>query len=70
MVEDGNGNLDKDKVMRELFDYHICLEEVPKVYMAITGNQISKPYTDANYVIEAADNYYQILNHFYSEDYE
>jgi len=46
-----NGVLDKDKVMRELSDYHFMLQEVPKVYCEVSGGRISKPNTYAFEVI-------------------
>jgi len=58
LVCNGDGTLDKDKVMRELHDYSILLENVPKVYMHITGGKISKPNTLAGAVIAEADDSY------------
>jgi hypothetical protein len=55
IVENPDGTLDKDKVMRELHDYRFMLHEVPKVYCHITGNRISKPNTFAHEVTAAAD---------------
>ncbi len=53
-----DGVLDKDKVMRELHDYSVLLENVPKVYCHITGGKISKPNTFASVVIAEADDSY------------
>jgi hypothetical protein len=53
-----DGTLNKDKVMRELHDYSVLLEHVPKVYMHITGGKISKPNTLAGAVIAEADDSY------------
>jgi len=61
-VEDENGNLDKDKVMRELADYWFVLGEVPKVYCHVTGNRISKPNTYASEVISEADEHYNDIH--------
>jgi len=47
-----NGVLDLDKVQRELSDYSFLLKEVPKVYMEVSGWQISKANTHAFEVIE------------------
>ncbi len=60
-VEDENGILDKDKIMRELGDYWFLLNEVPKVYCHITGNRISKPNTFASEVIIEYDNHCEEL---------
>ncbi|MCP4569001.1 MAG: hypothetical protein GY841_15615 [FCB group bacterium] len=51
--EDGSWNF--DQVKKELHDYAICLDEVPKVYMHVTGGMLSKPNTCAFYVIDAFD---------------
>lgn len=50
-----DGQLDPDKVMRELHDYKTVLDEVPKVYDHVTGGRISKPNTRAEHVIGAHD---------------
>lgn len=50
-----DGQLDKDKVMRELADYYFMLEQVPKVYMHVSGGRISKPNTYAFEVIQQHD---------------
>jgi hypothetical protein len=52
-----NGVLDLDQVKRELFDYHMILGEVPKVYDAVTGGRISKPNTVADAVIGEFESY-------------
>ena len=33
------------QVKREFHDFHICIENVPKVYMEVTRGRISKPNT-------------------------
>ena len=50
-----DGQLDKDKVMRELSDYKFMLEQVPLVYMHVSGGRISKPNTYAFEVNQQAD---------------
>lgn len=57
-----DGTLDPDKVKRELHDFKLVIDEVPKVYRHITGDRISKPLTEAIHVIEAADEYYANLH--------
>jgi hypothetical protein len=53
------GVLDVAQVKRELFDYGTLLDNVPKVYMAVTGERISKPNTDPSAVIAAAEDHVQ-----------
>lgn len=50
-----DGVLDIEAVKRELFDYRTCMVEVSKVYMHITGGQLSKPNTAAEHIIAAHD---------------
>jgi hypothetical protein len=53
------GQLDLEQVKRELYDFSHLLDNVPKVYMAVTGGMVSKPNTDASAVIgefEESDN--------------
>lgn len=52
IVEPTNGGIDRDAVARELFDYRMVLDEVPKVYDELAG--LSKPHTAAHHVIAAA----------------
>lgn len=56
IVENPDGTLNLDQVMRELHDYHQMIEQVPLVYSEVTGGRISKPNTMASAVIgEAID---------------
>lgn len=55
LVTDGAGQLDLDKVARELHDYHVVMGEVGKAYDELTGGRISKPNTAAHHVVEAAN---------------
>lgn len=52
------GELDPDKVKRELFDYWVAIENVPKVYSEITGGNFSKLNTDYIHVVQAATEHY------------
>lgn len=55
LVTDESGQLDLDKVARELADYKMVLGEVPKVYDELTGGRLSKPHTAAHHVIAEAN---------------
>lgn len=50
-IVEKDGELDKDAIMRELSDYHHVLQNVPKVYCAVTGNRMSKTTYYADDVI-------------------
>ena len=51
IVYDENGNLSEDLVAKELADYELILDEVPKVYCAVTNDRMSKPTYYAREVI-------------------
>lgn len=51
LVEDEQGNLDRDKVARELSDYHFVMGQVSQVYCWITNDRLSKPTYYARDVI-------------------
>lgn len=53
LVEQPDGQLDRDKVMRELHDYHHVMDQVTQVYSEISG--FSKPNTAAVHVIQAVE---------------
>jgi len=53
LVTDEHGNLDEDKVARELFDYGVVMEEASTVFEELAG--FSKPNTAAHHVITAAN---------------
>jgi hypothetical protein len=55
LVENEDGTLDRDKVMRELSDYHHLMQQATDVYSHVSGGRISKPNTMAFEVIAVAD---------------
>ncbi|GAB6709581.1 hypothetical protein [Bacillus cereus] len=50
-VTDEQGNLDEDKVKRELSDYKYLLDQVPTVYSELAG--LSKTFYSAQTIINA-----------------
>ncbi len=52
------GKLDEKKVLNELSDYYFMLEEVPKVYCAVTNYSLSKPNYYASEVISMFEDLY------------
>lgn len=46
-----DGKLDEEKVKNELMDYGFLLEQVPKVYDAVTGGKLSKTNYHAQTII-------------------
>jgi len=53
-----DGSINLEQLKKELSDFSIVMEEVPKVYCHITGNTLSKCTYLAEEVISCADNYY------------
>jgi hypothetical protein len=54
IVCDPNGEINKEQLKKELSDYSMILEEVPKVYCALTNDTLSKPHYLAETVIAVA----------------
>lgn len=57
LVTDERGNLDEDKVARELSDYSVVMGEASKVYEELAG--LSKPNTAAHHIIAGAEQKYR-----------
>jgi hypothetical protein len=55
IVEHPDGTLNRERVMRELHDYHRVMREVSAVYSHITDGALSKPAYTARDVIAEAD---------------
>ena len=55
-----NGKIDEKQVMKELADFYFVMQEVPKVYCAITGGSLSK----INYPSEVILGQSKALNSF------
>lgn len=49
-----NGALDVERVKREMYAFSMLADDVSKVYMAVTGDKVSKPGTDPDVVIGLA----------------
>lgn len=61
IIENKDGSLNKEQIMKELFDYSIMLENVPIVYKEVTGGLLSKPHHSANSIICEFENYIERL---------
>lgn len=55
IIENEDETINKDQIMRELYDYSYFLENIPKLYDNITGGYISKPMTNIKYVIQKVE---------------
>lgn len=52
IICDENGNIDLEQIKKELYDFHIVMNEVPKVYSEITGGMLSYITYPAETVLE------------------
>lgn len=59
IVENNKGEIIMDQVMRELHDYMILLDTIPKLYDYVTGGRCTKPFTDIEVVKQLVDEHYQ-----------
>lgn len=55
IVENPDGTLNLDQIMRELHDYSVVMREVSLAYDAVTGGRLSKPNTAYGHVVDAVD---------------
>ncbi|MEI8128019.1 MAG: hypothetical protein WCG95_00245 [bacterium] len=60
----------KENAYNELADYHFLLEQLPLIYMEVTGGILSKTTYFASSVIEAFNDYLERLQQEKDEDYE
>lgn len=56
-----NGELHELQIRRELHDFYLVMQRVPKVYDHITGGAISKILTDPHVVIDYCEKHYEEL---------
>lgn len=57
-IVEKDGEVDMDQIKKELYDFHMVMQEVSKVYDHITNGKISKLLTHADVVISEADDCY------------
>jgi hypothetical protein len=55
IVENPDGSINMEQLKKELHDFSVVMNQVPKVYGHVTGNRISKVNTLAQAVIGEAD---------------
>ncbi len=67
IVENEDGTLNKDQVMRELSDYSMVIENCTSAYSTMTNQRISKPNT-CFFEVEAIFNEKYIQNDIAAED--
>lgn len=55
LVENPDGTLNRDQIMRELHDYRVVMHEVALAYDDVTNGRLSKPNTAARHVVAAVN---------------
>ena len=58
IIMDEDGNINMDQLKLELLDFYNMINEVPKVYSAVTGGILSKPTWSAGDVLDYFDEKY------------
>ena len=58
IICDDDGNIDVEQLKKELCDFYVMIQNVPKVYYEVTGGTLSKCLYDAEYVISFFDEKY------------
>ncbi len=61
LVENDDGTLNMDSVMKELADYKFLLDQIPLIYDHVTGGLLSKVGYHAHTVISASDDHFSRL---------
>ena len=54
-VENPDGTLNRDAVMRELYDYSIVAEQATKVYWNVTNGRVGNVFTKPEVIIAIAE---------------
>lgn len=52
IICDEDGNIDVEQLKKELCDFYVMIDEVPKVYGEVTDGLLSKPLYDAETVLQ------------------
>lgn len=55
LVENEDGTLNKEQIMKELYDYSTFMDTASKVYCHITGSKLSKVHYLPEVIISAAE---------------
>lgn len=52
IICDADGNINVEQLKKELYDFYVMIQEVPKVYYAVTGGILSKCLYSAETVLD------------------
>ena len=67
IIENPDGSLNKEQVMKELHDFSILIGNISKIYTYMTGSIVSKPMVDAHIIIGLCE---EQLQESYDRGYE
>jgi hypothetical protein len=65
-----DGSIDVEQLKKELCDFSVLINNIPKIFDAITGGMVSKPMTDPDVVISLHDDYVDRMVEQAVEDYK
>ena len=55
IVENPDGTLNKEQIMKELADFSVLIGNISKIYCYMTGNMVSKPMVHAEVIIQLCE---------------
>jgi hypothetical protein len=55
IVENPDGTLNKDQIMKELADFSVLIHNLSTIYCYMTGNMVSKPMVDSSVIIQLCE---------------
>ena len=67
IVENPDGSLNKEQIMKELADFSVLINSLSMLYSSITGGRVSKPMTNASVVFQLFE---EELEEAYNRGYE
>ena len=59
LITNDKGELDKEKILAELFDFHECVKNWSNALYELTGGNLSKPNYTSDVIINAVTNYFE-----------
>lgn len=68
LVENPDGSLNKDQIMKELYDFYFIINNVPVVYDTVTGGACTKAMYEAQTVVDEFEKYILELQEAWLQD--
>ena len=67
IVENPDGSLNKEQIMKELADFSVLIKNLSEIYCYMTGNMVSKPMVNSSVIIQICE---EQLQESYQRGYE